>query len=382
MRVQNLRIREVLASNAQKTIEIEIETSKGRVKSSVPIGTSRGRYEVFYLTTDDAIEKFSNIKRHFLYQSFADQEDVDDFLKTLDKTIGFKELGGNLALGISSAFLKVFALEQGKELWEFLSDKPTIPMPLCNVAGGWRGQCDIQEFLVLPSSQRSFLDSIKKISTVYFHLGEMLKKEDRHFNFGKNIESAWITSLPFERILKIMPEVAGDLEIGMDVAASQLWNGKKYIYRNGSLNTPEQLSLMEELATRYKIKYIEDPFHDDDFISFSTLTERLKNKIITGDDLFSTDPDRLQYGISYKSASGIIVKPSQIGTITDVINIVKEAKKNNMKTIMSHRSGETDDSLISHLAAGLSCDYIKLGIAGERIAKINEMIRIEDRMRG
>jgi enolase 1/2/3 len=381
MKVQNLSIREVLASNSQKTIELELETGKGKVRSSVPIGTSRGKYEIFYLPVDDAIEKFSSVKSHFISKSFMNQEDVDDLLKILDKSIGFKEIGGNLALGISSAFLKAFALEYGKDVFEFLSEKPTIPLPVCNVAGGWKGQSDIQEFLLLPSNQRSFLESINKISRSYFHLRDSLKKYDRSFNFGKNIESAWITSLPFQKVLEILAKIAGDsLEIGMDVAASELWNGKKYVYRNGNLNTPEQLSLMEELGGKYSLKYIEDPFYDDDFVSFSNLTERLKDRIIVGDDLFTTNPERLQYGISYKSASGIIVKPSQIGTITDVIKVVQEAKKNKMKTIISHRSGETDDTLISHLATGLNCDYIKLGISGERIVKINEMIRIEEKL--
>ena len=172
------------------------------------------------------------------------------------------------------------------------------------------------------------------------------------------------------------------LEIGLDVAASQLWNEKnhKYIYRYGSFNTPEQLSVMEDLIRKYPIKYMEDPFHEDDFATFSTLRGRVKDTIITGDDLFSTNMERLQYGISYNAANGIIVKPSQVGTITDVIRIMREAKKNNVKTIISHRSGETEDTLISHLAAGLGSDYIKFGISGERTVKINEMIRIEEKI--
>jgi enolase len=258
-----------------------------------------------------------------------------------------------------------------------------MPLPLCNVAGGWKGQSDIQEFLVLPFIQRTFLENIKKIAKVYWLLGKKLKDADRNFNFGKNLESAWITSLPFERILKIMAEIVGEnsLEIGMDVAASQFWNEKnhKYMYRYGSMNTPEQLSIMEEILKKYPITYIEDPFHEDDFATFSTLLGRIQDKIVVGDDLFSTNMERLQYGISYKAANGIIVKPSQVGTITDVIRIMQEAKKNGVKTIISHRSGETEDTLISHLAVGLNSDYIKLGISGERIVKINELIRIEDK---
>jgi len=384
MRVQDLKLREILATNSFRTIELELETSKGKVRSSVPMGTSRSKYEVEYLPVDDVIEKFSSIKRHLLSQNFDNQEDVDIFLRILDKTVAFRQIGGNLALAISSAFLKAFAMYEEKEIWEYLTDKPTIPLPLCNVVGGWKGQSDIQEFLVLPTAQRTFLESIKKIAKTYWLLGNKLKENDRSFNFGKNLESAWITALPFEKILKILTGIVNEnsLEIGMDIAASQLWSEKnhKYMYKYGSMNTPEQLSLMEELLKKYPITYVEDPFHEDDFATFSTLLGRIKNKLVVGDDLFSTNIERLQYGISYKSANGIIVKPSQIGTITDVIKIMQEAKKNGVKTIISHRSGETEDNLISHLAVGLNSDYIKLGISGERIVKINELIRIEDKI--
>lgn len=383
MKVKDLKMREILATNSQKTIELELETNKGKVKASVPIGTSRSRYEVVYLPVKDTMKKFLAIKRHFLSQSFVDIEDVDSFLKILDKTPGFKQIGGNLALAISSAFLKAFALEQEKEVFEFLTDKATLPLPICNVAGGWKGQSDIQEFLLLPAQQKSFLDSITRITEAYQQLGMRLKEEDKNFNFGKNIESAWVTSLQLEKVLKILTDlIDGNLEIGLDLAASQLWNGKYYVYKSENLTIPEQLSLIEELTKNYPITYIEDPFHEDDFTSFATLTNRLKDKIVVGDDLFSSNLIRLQYGIAYKAANGIIIKPSQAGTISDVIKVIEEAKKNKMKTIISHRSGETEDALICHLAVGLNCDYIKLGISGERIVKINEMIRIEDRISG
>jgi len=382
MKVKDLRIREILATNSQKTIEVEIETGKGKVKASVPIGTSRSRYEVVYLPVEEAVKKFSDIKRHFLSQSFTDVEDFDNFLRILDKTSDFKQIGGNLALALSSAFLKVFALEEGKEVFEFLSKEQAVPLPVCNVAGGWKDQSDVQEFLLLPARQNSFLDSVSNISAAYEQLGMKLKEKDKNFNFGKNIESAWLTSLQLEKVLEILAEIADEnlLKIGLDLAASQLWNGKHYVYRSESLTTSDQLNFIADLAKNYPIGYIEDPFHEDDFISFSTLTNRLKKKLVVGDDLFSSNLSRLQYGISYKSANGIIVKPSQIGTITDTIKIVEEAKKNEIKTIISHRSGETDDNLICHLAAGLGCDYIKLGVSGERIVKINEMIRIEEKL--
>jgi len=260
MRVQDLKLREILATNSLRTIELELYTNKGKVRASVPMGTSRSKYEVEYLPVDEVIEIFSKMKKHFISQNFDNQEDVDILLRIIDKTPAFRQIGGNLALAISSAFLKSFAMHEEKEVFEYLTNQPTMPLPLCNVAGGWKGQSDIQEFLVLPFIQRTFLENIKKIAKVYWLLGKKLKDADRNFNFGKNLESAWITSLPFERILKIMAEIVGEnsLEIGMDVAASQFWNEKnhKYMYRYGSMNTPEQLSIMEEILKKYPITYI------------------------------------------------------------------------------------------------------------------------------
>ncbi len=382
MRVKDLKIREILATNSKKTIEVEIETTKGKTIASVPIGTSRGKHEVVYLPVADVIKNFSNIKRHFISDKFFDLEDVDRFLKVLDKTPNFKNMGGNLALAISSAFLKAFALEEGKEVFEYLSkEKPTIPLPVCNVAGR-KGRKDIEEFLLIPS-KGTFLENISKISSVYLEMGKKIKEIDKNFDFGKDFESAWLTLLHPEKLLDVLTGIAEEykLNTGLDIAASQLWDGRNYVYSTGEkLTTMEQLNFVEELAKKYSIAYIEDPFHEDDFTSFATLNHRLKDRLMVGDDLFSTSLSRLEYGISYKSANAVIIKPNQAGTITDTLKVIELAKKNNIKTIVSHRSGETDDTLICHLAVGMNCDYVKIGISGERITKINEMIRIEEKI--
>lgn len=386
MKVKNLKIREILATNSQKTIEVELETEKGTVRSSVPIGTSRGKYEVNYLPVEKAITKFNIIRRHFRTQEFADQKELDDFLRIIDKSPSFDEIGGNLALAISSAFLKGFALENSQEPFRFLSKKPSIPKPISIVAGGWKGQSDIQEFLLLPVHQKSFLDSISKIANAYHHLGRRLKAFDPAFNYEKNLESAWVTRLKIEETLKILTKIANEnlLKIGLDMAASQLYDGNRYyIYPSSNLllNMTEQVAFVENLTRKYPIVYIEDPFHEDDFVAFSTLTHRLQARLVSGDDLYTTNLERLKSGISSKVTNAIVIKPNQIGTITDTIKVIEEAKRHNMVTVMSHRSGETDDSLICHLAVGLNCDYIKIGISGERIIKINEMIRIEEKLK-
>lgn len=383
MEIKNLKLREIFATNSLKTIEIELETSKAKARSSVPIGTSRGKYEVACLPTEDIVKNFSKVKSHLVDHEFDDQADFDSTLRIIDKTSNLREIGGNLALALSSAFFKASALEEGKEIFEFLSQEPKIPSPICNVVGGWKGQSDIQEFLLLPTYQKSFLNSMEKISLAYLEIAHRLKKQDHQFKFGKNLESAWVTSLNFEKVLEILTQAIKEknLVIGLDFAASQLWDEKKYVYSNGELLSTQQLSLIEDLVEKYPIQFLEDPFHEDDFISFSTITHRLQEKIICGDDLFATNLDRLKIGINYKAINSILIKPNQVGTITDVINVAEEAKKNNLKTVMSHRSGETEDTLICHLAIGLGCDYIKLGTSGERTVKINEIIRLEEKLK-
>lgn len=384
MIVKNLTIREIFTTSNRKTIETELETRKGTVRASVPIGTSRGKHEVVFLPVEDVIRNFVGIRRHFIGQSFDDQEEVDGFLRILDKTTNFKEIGGNLALGLSAVFLKGFAMERGVEVFEVLAEKNSeLPLPLCNVVGGLSWRSDIQEFLLMPIHQKSFFDSMTTLSAAYDEIGRALKKADPNFAFGRNLESAWVSSMGFEAILKILKKIADRmlLRIGLDVAASHLWNGKHYVFSSGEkLSRPEQIALFQDMASKYPIYYIEDPFHEDDFLAFSVLTCRLAKRLICGDDLFVTNMERLRTGIERKAANAIIIKPNQVGTITDTIKVVREAKKGGIKTVMSHRSGETEDTLVCHLAVGLGCDYVKFGIGGERAVKINEMLRIEEKL--
>jgi enolase len=377
MRVLDLKIRKVYASNSRETVEIEATTKKGKVHSSVPFGTSKSKYEVRYLPFEQVVRNFARIKKYF-FEEFNSLKDVDDLLHIIDKTEDFREIGGNLALAISSVFLKAFALEEGVPVFIYLNKNPSIPKPVCNVAGGWKGQSDIQEFLLLPLHQEKFLNSMEEIMDSYLRLGDELKKVDTLFNYSKNLESAWVTSLQPEKVLEAIEKVKSEsLMIGIDVAASNLWNEEKYIYKDKQLSTMQQVDYMLELTKKFKLFYVEDPFHQDDFVSFSVFTKN-SNCLVVGDDIYATNIKRLKAGLDIKATNAVLVKPNQIGTITDALNFVKEAKKNNMKVVVSHRSAETDDNLLSHLAVGFGADYFKLGVSGERIVKINEMIRIEE----
>lgn len=226
---------------------------------------------------------------------------------------------------------------------------------------------------------------MNKMMTAYFSVGKKLRLEDPTFSYAKNIESAWTANLKTEEILEIMAKVANEnlLKIGMDVAASHLWDGNQYYVYNYSgriLSTNQQITYMNELARKFPIIYFEDPLKDDDFTGFSVLTHMLQPRLVCGDDLFASSAKRLKDGIDFKAASAIIVKPNQIGTITDAVNTVKIAKENKIAVVVSHRSSDTEDPLMAHFAVGVGADYCKFGISGDRVVKINEMLRIEEKL--
>ena len=392
MRIRSLEIREIFATNSEKTIELELKTDKTTVRTSVPIGSSRSKYEVKYFPTQDAINKFLIMRRHVTSENLENQQDVDELLHIIDNTSDFHEIGGNVMLAVSSACLKAFAAEQEEEIFEYIMKenkfKLNMPRPLCNVIGGWKGSgsSDFQEFLFLPVHQNSFRETMGKMAAAYFGVGKKLRIEDPTFSYSKNIESAWTANLKTEEVLDIMTKVANEhlLKIGIDCAATQLWDGNQYYVYNYSgkiLSNSQQMTYINELARKYPIIYFEDPLKDDDFVDFSVLTHMLQPRIVCGDDLFATSAERLKSGIEMKAASAIIIKPNQVGTITDAINTVKLAKENKIAVIVSHRSSDTEDPLLAHFAVGVGADYCKFGISGDRVVKINEMLRIEEKLR-
>lgn len=387
MRVLNMRARQVLATNGQPTIEVEIESERGRVHSSAPMGTSTGKYEAYQLPAADALRKFYMVRRAFSGKEFATQRDADKAIRAVDETIHFREIGGNLATAMSFAFLKAFALEGGTEVWRYVAKefktRPAVPYPLCNVVGGWKGQSEFQEFLFLPVHQKSFAESVLAMNDAYNIIGQKLKARDATFNFSKNIESAWVTALGYEPVLEMMGDIADEMmfKIGLDVAASQLYSEGLYHYRGGvRMNSHEQLGFLEGLVGEYPISYVEDPFQEDDWLSFSTATSRWQPRMVCGDDFYATRIHRLLSSVDRKATSATIVKPNQVGTVTDAVDYTMEAQRRGLVTVLSHRSGETDDAIISHLAVGMGCDYAKFGVSGERVVKLNEVVRIEEGM--
>jgi enolase len=324
------------------------------------------------------------------------QEEIDNTLHEIDGTANFKIIGGNTAFAISIANAEAAANSHGLLLFQFLGGNTanTLPYPLGNcISGGKhaRGKApDIQEYLALPHGAETFLEAATANTQIHKKTGEALKKKDKVFNGGKSSEGAWIANIgnidAFEVISKACEEVGNELDFecgfGIDVAASSLWTEKekKYIYESEGKkrDTEEQLEFLLDLIEKYHLAYVEDPFHEEDFESFAELTKKAKNCLICGDDLFTTNNERLNHGITLNAANAIIIKVNQIGTLTDASETMENAQRHGYTTVMSHRSGDTCDWHIAHFAVAFKCPIIKTGIVeGARIAKINELVRIE-----
>ncbi len=399
--IEDVRARKVFNSRGDETIEIEVYTTYGFGMAAAPAGASRGRGEVLPYPkggVDEAIEKVESLVAPELIGMDADeQEEIDNLLHEVDGTEDFSKIGGNTAYAISLATAEAAASSMGIPLFQHLGGHLAceLPYPLGNVIGGGkhaRGKApDIQEFLVLPVGANSFLEAMKANTLVHKKVGSLLTKRDIYFTGGKGDEGAWAPSLNtqdsldilFKACEEVLEETGVKCRIGLDVAASTLWspNEEKYVYTKEEVkrDSGEQLEFILSLIEKYEIVYVEDPFHEEDFRSFAELTKKAKNCLICGDDLFTTNIKRLNEGSEIGAANSIIIKVNQIGTLTDAWETTKRAKALGYTPVMSHRSGETSDSHIAHLAVGFNCPIIKTGVVGgERIAKLNELLRVED----
>lgn len=399
--IEDVIPRKVFNSRGEETIEVDVITTSGFGRASAPAGKSRGKNEVVYYPqggVDQAVKKVEEIVAPEIVGLNANfQEEIDRILHEIDGSKDFKVIGGNTAFAISLAVAEAAANSYDSLLFQYLGGQMAheLPYPLGNtISGGQHTQGktpDIQEFLVLSRGAESFLEAATANIKVHRKIGDIFREKDKLFTGGRSDEGAWIASIgnveAFEVLADVCEEVGSDLGfecgIGIDVAASSLWNGRerKYVYKRErkKRNSGEQLDFLLELIKKYHILYVEDPFHEEDFDSFAELTKKTKNCLICGDDLFTTNNERLSQGITKSAANAIIIKVNQVGTLTDAAETVEMARTNGYTPIMSHRSGDTCDWHIAHLAVALRCPIIKTGIVeGARIAKINELIRIEE----
>jgi enolase len=398
--IEDIIARKIFNNRGEETIEVDIITTSGFGRASAPAGKSRGKAEVVYYPqggVDQALKKIDDLIAPELSGLNADfQEEIDSSLHEIDGTTNFKGIGGNTAFAISLANAEAAANSHGLLLFQFLggSTATTLPYPLGNcISGGQhaRGKApDIQEYLALPHGAETFLEAATANTLIHKKIGDILKKKSTLFSGGKSDEGAWIANIDdadaFEVIAKACEEVGNEMDFecgfGIDAAASSLWKEKeeKYIYEREEKkrDTAEQLEFLLDLIEKYHLAYVEDPFHEEDYESFAELTKKTKNCLICGDDLFTTNNERLNHGIKLNAANAIIIKVNQIGTLTDAAETIENAQRHGYTTVMSHRSGDTCDWHIAHLAVAFKCPMIKTGVVeGARIAKINELVRVE-----
>jgi enolase len=399
--IEDLIVRKVLNSRGEETIEADIVTTSGFGRASAPAGKSRGKSEVAYYPqggVDQAVKKVEEVVAPELVGLNANfQEEIDRTLHEIDGSRDFRIIGGNSAFAISLANAEAAANSCGSLLFQYLGGAIAheLPYPLGNtISGGqhtYGKSPDIQEFLVLPYGAESFLQAATVNVHVHRRVGDALRKKDKLFNGGKSDEGAWIANVGNSQALDIMANSCEEISreeglecgLGVDVAASSLWNGKlkKYVYgrEKRRRDSGEQLDFILDLIRKYHLAYVEDAFNEEDFESFRELTKKAKNCLICGDDLFTTNSERLTRGIKAQAANAIIIKVNQVGTLTDALETVEMARKNGYVPVMAHRSGDSCDWHIAHLAVAFKCPMIKAGIVeGARVAKINELIRIEE----
>jgi enolase len=399
--IDDIVARKIFDSRGNETIEVDVITPSSLGRASAPSGASRGKNEVSPYPRrgiDEALKKIENIVVPELLGMNVDmQEEIDEALVEIDGTENFINIGGNTAFALSLAVAEAAANAYGLPLFQYLGGQLAyeLPYPLGNVISGGKHAGDktpdIQEFLVLPIAARSFQEAAKANTLVHKEVGKRLKQATKDFSGGRSDEGAWIAKLgdyeALELISSVCEEVSEEMgfecRVGLDIAASTLWNPKtkRYIYSrsNKKLDSGEQLEYIFQLIKQFRLVYVEDPFHEEDFKNFAELTRKTEKCLICGDDLFVTNEKRLKHGMKTEAGNAIIIKVNQVGTLARAMRTVRLAKKGGYVPIISHRSGDTVDWHIAHLAVGLNCPIIKTGIVeGARIAKINELIRIEE----
>ncbi|MBC7830043.1 MAG: phosphopyruvate hydratase [Chitinophagaceae bacterium] len=403
--------RQILDSRGNPTVEVDIITDEDILgRAAVPSGASTGIHEAVELRDNDkklyggkgvlkAVENVNNIiAEKLLGWEVADQTGIDQILIELDNTANKSKLGANAMLAVSMAAAKAAAQETGLPLFRYIggTNAKVLPIPMMNILNGGAhadNKIDFQEFMVMPIGASSFSEGLRWGVEIFHALKTVLKKKGYSTNVGDEGGFAPNIQSNEEAIETVMAAITAagykpgtEIAIAMDAANSELWNEKEkqYIFHksDGKKMSSEQLvKYWESWANQYPIISIEDGMAEDDWDGWKMLTETLGKRCqLVGDDLFVTNVERLQRGIDSGIGNALLVKVNQIGTVTETINAVSLAQHNGYNTIMSHRSGETEDTTIADLAVALNCGQIKTGSASrtDRMAKYNQLIRIEE----
>jgi len=399
--ISSIRGRIVFNSRGSKTIEIDVVTDGKFIgKACAPSGASVGKFEAQSFPENKPEEALSMLNadiNRFLGLQAEDLQAVYDVLRSIDKTDNYSKIGGSVAYALSIAAVDSAANSLGIPLFKLLKpSKPyKFPFPLGNILGGGAhagpGTPDIQEILACPMGAEYIIDALEMNFKLHRETRNVIESLDKHFTYGKGDEGAWAPNVNNDQALEIIEKavrncgytLGKDMAIGIDFASSSFWNEEKQLYdyaRQGiKRDTGEQIEFANRLIQDYKLIYAEDPMHEGDFESMAVLNKKNPNTLITGDDMLVTNAGRLREAVKYGACSGAILKVNQAGSLYEALDFAKECKKNNIKIITSHRSGESTDSHISHIAIATSSKMLKSGVlGGERIAKLNELVRLTE----
>jgi enolase len=406
-KISKIKARQVFDSRGIPTIESEIHLDDGSKASAiVPSGASTGTHEAFELRDVEnknylgksvlkAIEKVNGeISKALIGFVVDDQKKIDKTLIELDGTKQKKRLGANAILSVSLASNKVAAVSKNIPLYQNIGNYKTLPLPLMNIINGGshaNNSLRIQEFMIRPNKAKNFKDAINICFLVIQKLKSLISNKNLSTTLGD--EGGFAPNLSnneeaIEFILKAIEDsgfkAGTDISICLDVAANELFKEKKYSVNSSKfISSDKTIEYYLDLIKKYPIKSIEDPFAEDDWDSWVNLTKLLTKDIqLVGDDLFVTNRERLLKGINSKAANAILIKPNQIGTLTETIEVIDLAQKSNYKTIISHRSGDSEDTFIADLAVATNSSQIKTGslARSERVAKYNRLLKIEDEL--
>ncbi len=409
MEIIDLKAREILDSRGNPTVEVDVFLENGiMARAAVPSGASTGEREALEMRDGDkkrfggkgvlnAVKNVNEkIKPVVLHMDVFDQYSIDTAMLELDGTKTKSNLGANAILGVSMACLKAAAKAKNMPLYKYVGEGRNLPYAMMNILNGGAhadNKLDFQEFMIIP--QRDSIHERVRVGSEVFHALKSVLNE-RKLSTGVGDEGGFAPDLEsntegFELIIEAIKkagyEPRVDVKLAIDVAASEFYSDGKYnlVGENRSLTTDELIDFYKELIDKYPIVSIEDPVDENDWEGFAKITKELGDKVqLVGDDLFVTNKECLQKGIDLKAGNAILLKVNQIGTITETLETIKLAKDNGYKTIISHRSGETEDTTIADLAVGLDLGQIKTGSMSrtDRMCKYNQLMRIEEDIRG
>jgi enolase len=397
--ITSVRGRIVFNSRGSKTIEIDV-VSDGKFmgRACAPSGASVGKLEAQSFPenkAEKALAAFNANSSKFVGLQSDDMQALYDVLRSIDNTDNYSKIGGSVAYALSIAAVDSAAKALNVPLFKLLkSDRPyRFPFPLGNILGGGAhagpGTPDIQEILACPVGAKNIMEALEMNFKLHSETRKVIESIDRRFTYGRGDEGAWAPNVNNDQAFEIVEKavkncgytLGRDMAIGIDFASSSFWDEEKQVYdyaRQGlKRDTGEQIEFANKLMRDYKLVYAEDAVHEGDFESMAVLTKKNPKTLVTGDDMLVTNAGKVREAISYGACSGAILKVNQAGSLHDAMMFAEECKKNDIKIITSHRSGESVDSHISHIAIATGSKMLKSGVlGGERVAKLNELVRL------